>query len=232
MILSAKRKMLWVSIALILSLVGIIWSLYSTQNANQQESIRVSGSKPSDATVKVWANYWVHGDDCEAYSYDMFGRKAHKGGKITTFFTQNDTESDDSYEFKVPYSPYTNSKNCVVELRDIKVEAYNAFDSGGFAQLRIYQSGTKYNNKPIDLSSKIIARDCNGHLYEWAKDIWKGIIGCYYFVDDKKLSEGSQTNAEKVYFDFSQFNDDTVIHYDILAGDDYRSAPLDPQTGK
>lgn len=229
---SAKRKMLWVSIALALSLVGIVWSLYSTQNANTQDTLRVSGSKPSDAAVKVWANYWVHGDDCEAYSYDMFGRKAHKGGKITTFFTQNDAESDDRYEFKVPYSAYTNSKNCVVELRDIKVEAYNAFDSGGFAQLRIYQSGTNYNNRPIDLSSKIKAKDCDSKIYKSLRKVWAGSIGCFYFVDDKKLSEGSQTNAEKVYLDFSQFNHDTVIHYDILAGDDYRSTSLDPQTGK
>ncbi|WP_100754333.1 hypothetical protein [Vibrio salilacus] len=232
MTLSAKRKMLWVSIALILSLVGIVWGLYSTQNANPQESIRVSGSKPIDATVKVWANYWVHGDDCEAYSYDMFGRKAHKGGKITTFFTQDDAGSDDRYKFKVPYSAYTNSKNCVVELRDIKVEAYNAFDTVGFAQLRIYQSGTKYNNKPIDLNSTIQAKSCDAFLHQWKDNTWSGGLGCNFYINDKKISKRSEFNAETVYFDFSQFNDDTVIHYDILAGDDYRSAPLDPQTGK
>ncbi|MGY5615275.1 hypothetical protein ACXHQ6_19350, partial [Vibrio brasiliensis] len=132
----------------------------------------------------------------------------------------------------VPYSTYTNSKNCVVELRDIKVEAYNAFDTVGFAQLRIYQSGTDYNNKPLDLTSKIEARDCNSRFYQWSKDIWKGITGCYYFVNKKKISETSQTNAETVYFDFSQFSSDTVIHYDILAGKEYRSTPLDPETGK
>ncbi len=216
---------------MILVSVGALSGLYSILNTSEQESIRVAGSKPTDATIKVWANYWVHGDDCEAYSYDMFGQKAHQGGKITTFFTPNEVDSDDRYEFEVPYSPYTNSNNCTVELRDIKVEAYNAFDTVGFAQLRIYQSGNDYDNKALDLSSKIEARDCDGHLYEWAKDIWKGVVGCRYFVNNEKLSKASQTNAETVYFDFSQFNSDTVINYDILAGEDYRSTPLDPKTG-
>ncbi|MGY2572706.1 hypothetical protein ACRQQK_02985, partial [Vibrio sp. C8] len=151
------------------------------------------------------------------------------GGKITTFFTQNFAEDDNHYELRVPYTTYKDAQNCIIELRDITVEAYNAYDSVGFAQLRIYQAGDRYNNKPIDLSSKIEAKDCNGHLYQWSKGVWKGIIGCYYFTDDKKLSKESETNAEKVYFDFSQFNDDTVITYNILAGDDYRSEPVEPQ---
>ncbi|MCG9781468.1 hypothetical protein L1D52_03805 [Vibrio brasiliensis] len=217
---------------MILVSVSTLSGLYSILNTSEEKSIRVAGSKPNDATVKVWANYWVYGDDCEAYSYDMFGKKAHQGGKITTFFTPNEVDSDERYEFDVPYSSYTNSNNCTVELRDIKVEAYNAFDTVGFAQLRIYQSGNDYDNKALDFNSKIEARDCNGHLYEWAKDIWKGIIGCRYVVNNEKLSKASQTNAETVYFDFSQFNSDTVITYDILAGEDYRSTPLDPQTGR
>ena len=145
---------------MILVSVGALSGLYSILNTSEQESIRVVGSKPTDATIKVWANYWVHGDDCEAYSYDMFRQKAHQGGKITTFFTPNEVDSDDRYEFEVPYSSYTNSNNCTVELRDIKVEAYNAFDTVGFAQLRIYQSGTNYDNRALELTSKIEARDC------------------------------------------------------------------------
>ncbi|MGD8121739.1 hypothetical protein [Vibrio sp. TRT 2004] len=161
MTLSTKQTRLGINLTLLVFLVGIGCSLYSAQNSNPQESIRVAGSKPTDATVKVWANYWVYGDDCESYSYDMFGQKAHRGGKITTFFTPSNDVSDDRYQFTVPYSTYTSSKNCVVELRDIKVEAYNAFDTVGFAQLRIYQSGTDYNNKPLELTSQVEARDCH-----------------------------------------------------------------------
>ncbi|WGW00172.1 hypothetical protein QF117_20190 [Vibrio sp. YMD68] len=232
MTLSAKKKCWGVSIALSLCLAVIVWSLHSTQNAHPQKNIRVSGSKPIDATVKVWANYWVHGESCESYSYDMFGRKAHQGGKITTFFTPNDIESNELYEFEVPYSTYTNSKNCVVELRDIKVEAYNAFDTVGFAQLRIYQAGNNYNNKPIDLGSKIEARDCNTFIHQWKDKTTSGGLGCNFYVDNKKSTTATEFNAYTVHFDFSQFNEDTVIHYDILAGDNYRSTPLDSQTGK
>ncbi|MGY5615445.1 hypothetical protein ACXHQ6_20285, partial [Vibrio brasiliensis] len=80
MTLSTKQTRLGINLTLLVFLVGIGCSLYSAQNANPQESIRVAGSKPTDATVKVWANYWVYGDDCESYSYDMFGQKAHRGG--------------------------------------------------------------------------------------------------------------------------------------------------------
>ncbi|MEF1286095.1 hypothetical protein QTN94_19885 [Vibrio sp. M250220] len=232
MTLSTKQTRLGINLTLLVFLVGIGCSLYSAQNANPQESIRVAGSKPTDATVKVWANYWVYGDDCESYSYDMFGQKAHRGGKITTFFTPSNDVSDDRYQFTVPYSTYTNSKNCVVELRDIKVEAYNAFDTVGFAQLRIHQSGTNYKDRQIDLNSAIKAKNCDAFLHQWKDKTWSGGLGCHYSVNGEKISKKQEFNAETVYFDFSQFNSDTVIHYDILAGEEYRSTPLDPQTGK
>ncbi|WP_171052204.1 hypothetical protein [Vibrio sp. Hep-1b-8] len=227
-----KRQFIERSVALVLVSVSALSGLYSILNTTEQESILVTGLKPTDATVKVWANYWVYGDDCESYSYDMFGQKAHRGGKITTFFTPSNDVSDDRYQFTVPYSTYTNSKNCVVELRDIKVEAYNAFDTVGFAQLRIYQSGTKYYNKPIDLNSAIKAKNCDAFLHQWKDKTWSGGLGCHYSVNGEKISKKQEFNAETVYFDFSQFNSDTVIHYDILAGEEYRSTPLDPQTGK
>ena len=217
---------------MILVSVSALSGLYLILNTSEQESIRVAGSKPNDATVKVWANYWVHGDDCEAYSYDMFGRKARQGGKFTTFFTPNEVDSDDRYEFDVPYSSYTNSNNCIVELRDIKVEAYNAFDTVGFAQLRIYQSGTDYDNKPLDLSFKFESRDCNSYIFKGLGNVWSGSLGCYLFVNEDKVSQKPNYNAEKIYFDFAKFNSDTVINYDILAGEGYRSTPLDPETGK
>ncbi|MCG9750111.1 hypothetical protein L1D54_06440 [Vibrio brasiliensis] len=212
--------------------VSVLSGLYSILNTSEQKSIRVTGSKPIDATVKVWANYWVYGDDCEAYSYDMFGRKARQGGKITTFFTPNEVDSDDRYEFDVPYSSYTNSNNCTVELRDIKVEAYNLFDAIGFAQLRIYQSGTSYKDRQISLNSAIKAKNCDAFLHQWKDKTWSGGLGCHYYVNDEKKSKEQEFNAETVYFDFSQFNSDTVITYDILAGEEYRSTPLDPETGK
>ncbi len=230
-LLNKKRQWVYL-IGLAVLVGGAYWGVQSASNTPSQAYIRLSGVKPTDATIKAWANYIASGDDCESYSYDMFGQKAHQGGKITIFFTQNFTEDDDHYELRVPYSTYTDTQNCIIELRDITVEAYNAFDSVGFAQLRIYQAGDRYNNKPINLSSKIEAKDCNGHLYQRSKGVWKGVIGCYYFTDDKKLSKESETNAEKVYFDFSQFNDDTVITYNILAGDDYRQESVAPNTGQ
>jgi hypothetical protein len=131
-----------------------------------------------------------------------------------------------------PYQTYIDSQNCIIELRDITVEAYNEFDTVGFAQLRIYQAGTEYYNKSVNLNSKVEARDCNSFIRQWKDNTWSGGLGCSFYINENKTSLEPEYNAERVHFDFSQFNDDTVIHYDILAGENYRSDPLDPQTGK
>ena len=65
------------------------WIVSYDYTAPPKSSIRIAGIKPIDANIKAWANYWVTGDDCQAYSYDMFGRKAYRGGKRTERFTQN-----------------------------------------------------------------------------------------------------------------------------------------------
>ncbi|MCW8336578.1 hypothetical protein [Vibrio paucivorans] len=223
----------WVMLSVLVTIfVGLYWGLNSENNKREQDSIRIVGKKPADATVKAWANYWVSGEQCESYSYDMFGQKAHKGGKLTIFYTQNFAESDIRYELRVPYASYTDNQNCSVELRDITVEAYNEFDTAGFAQLRIYQAGERYNNKPIELSSKIEARECDSFIHQWKDNSWSGGLGCIFYFNEKRVSKLPEYNAKNVHFNFSQFNQDTVIHYDILAGDDYRTKPLDPKTGQ
>ncbi|MEF1286127.1 hypothetical protein QTN94_20060, partial [Vibrio sp. M250220] len=132
---------------------------------------------------------------------------------------------------RIPFQQYQDSFDCEVTLGDITVQAYNAFDTVGFAQLRIYQSGTKYYNKPIGLDSTIEAKKCEP-FYSAKYNRWTNGFGCFYYVNGEKKSKDQEFNAESVYFDFSQFNSDTVIHYDILAGENYRTAPLDQETGK
>ncbi|RJX68615.1 hypothetical protein DZ860_16595 [Vibrio sinensis] len=217
---------------LIIFIVAVFFGAGIGNDLHSQPFIRISGAKPDDATVKAWANYGVKGDECESYSYDLFGRKAFRGGKSTVFFPKNHADDVNQFEIRIPYKTYTNSDNCIVELRDVTVEAYNLFDTVGFAQLRIAKADNTYRKGTIELKEQITAKNCNGKLYQWSKNIWKGIIGCQYFVSEKQISKKSETNAKSVYFDFSQFNDETIINYDILAGENYRSTPLDPQTGE
>ncbi|MEZ9020198.1 hypothetical protein AB6E79_25130 [Vibrio lentus] len=193
--------------------------------------ITVSGEKPKNSHVDAWLGWGESGEKCKTRTFS-FGNGWSDGADVDWHITHDFSSDPNKYELRIPYKQYHNDSDCDVSLGDIIIQAYNPFDTVGFAQLRIYQAGNDYYNKPIPLDSKIEARDCNGHLYKWAKDMWKGIIGCNYLVDGSKLSEGSETNAETVYFDFSEFNDDTVIHYDISAGDDYRSTPLEPKAGE
>ncbi|MEI8656833.1 MULTISPECIES: hypothetical protein [Vibrio] len=224
---------IWRLVGFLVLISCAYWIVSYDYTAPPKRSIRIAGMKPIDANIKAWANYWVTGDECESYSYDMFGRKAYRGGKSTERFTQNYASDSNRYELRVPYQTYTDSQHCIVELRDITVEAYNAFDTVGFAQLRVYQAGTEYYNKPIALSSKIEAKDCDAYIKQGVVNkIWFGGLGCYFYFDGQKISEKPEYNAGQVYFDFAQFNDDTLIHYDIFAGENYRSDPLDPATGK
>lgn len=105
--------------------------------------IIISGKKPIDSYLEVWTHFWVTGDECEAYSYDLFGQKSHKGGKISQKITHNFAKDDSKYEFRIPYQTYKNSQGCMVELRDFSIQAHNSFGSAGFAQLRVSQAGKK-----------------------------------------------------------------------------------------
>ncbi|MEF1286056.1 hypothetical protein QTN94_19635 [Vibrio sp. M250220] len=224
------------SIVLVCLTVFGYWYYYDSQpniwgDEADEPYITISGIKPQDATIDAWAIWGASGPQCGAKTWSADSGWS-SGADVKWHVIYNFSNDPNRYELRIPFQQYQDSFDCEVTLGDITVQAYNAFDTVGFAQLRIHQSGRKYYNKPIGLDSKIEARDCNSRFYQWSKDIWKGITGCYYFVNKKKISETSQTNAETVYFDFSQFNSDTVIHYDILAGEEYRSTPLDPETGK
>lgn len=192
--------------------------------------IRIQGYKPADANITAYVTFTGGGEECRSRSWSALDGKVKKTGKGVFKIEHDFSTTPEQYELRVPYQDYTSS-GCDMKLLQIYVGAKNAFDTAGFADLRIYPPVME-NDKTLAFDSKIEARDCDGHLYQWSKDIWKGIIGCYYFADNKKLSKESETNAETVYFDFSQFNDDTTITYNILAGDDYRQEPVDPNTGQ
>lgn len=194
--------------------------------------ITISGSKPNDAYLVAWVDFWVTGDECEAYSYDLFGQKAHKGGKISQKITHDYSSVDSNYEFRIPYQTSTNADKCLVELRNFSVEAYNAFDTVGFAQLRVYPSGNDYYNRAIASDSKITAENCRARYYDDLKE-WSSGFACSFYTNGKLKNKADMVefNAYKVYYDFSKFNDDTVIHYDISAGEDYRTEAVDESHG-
>ena len=225
-------------IAFFLVVIFILNPLMQWESANRppvgisegDHFIRIQGVKPVDAKVTARAVFYGGGDECQSFFWSASDGKKRQGGKGVFNIEHDFSTVPERYELRIPYQNYQSS-GCDMKLWQIDIGANNAFDEVGFADLRIYPPTTE-SDKVIDLNSKIKARDCDGRLYQWSKNIWKGIIGCYYFVDERTISKESETNAESVYFDFSQFNDETVIHYDILAGDNYRSTPLDPQTGK
>ncbi|MBF4349581.1 hypothetical protein EAY19_26435, partial [Vibrio anguillarum] len=68
------------------------------------------------------------------------------------------------YELRIPYQKYYDALNCDVALGDIIVQAYNAFDTVGFAQLRIYNP-TSTDDKSLPFNSLIEARDCRARYY-------------------------------------------------------------------
>ncbi|EKO3792082.1 hypothetical protein HAR83_001478 [Vibrio metschnikovii] len=233
---SLTRKNIILIIALFITLAFLGLDYYQSSRLNvwgdepDESYITISGKKPTDAYLEVWTHFWVTGDECEAYSYDLFGQKSHKGGKISQKITHNFAKNDSKYEFRIPYQTYKNSQGCMVELRDFSIQAHNSFGSAGFAQLRVSQAGKEYYNRAMNLNSLISAKEC-GPYYSEEFSRWTNGFGCYYYIDGKKKSKNQEFNAYSAYYNFSEFKNDTVIYYDILAGENYRSEPLDKEQG-
>ena len=192
----------------------------------------ISGQKPTDAVISVRVNYFGRGDACSGWSWNAGSGDIKRGIYNESFKIDHNFSGDEAhYELRIPYQQRQPETNCFTQLSDMEVKLPNAFDTVGFANLRIYQAGAEYYNKPSDVNSKIEARNCEPFYSEKYKK-WTNGFGCYFYINEIKKSKDQEFNANSVYFDFSQFNDGVIIHYDILAGENYRSAPLEPQTGK
>ena len=192
--------------------------------------ITIKGKKPTDATFRAWASFWVTGDECERYSYDMFGRKAHRGGKIDQEYTHNFSSNPEFYELRFPYQSVVDEDNCVIELRDITLYFKNDFS--GFAPLNVHSfKDWLPEYERVSLDSKIEAKNCNADIFKNKVGEWLGVNRCEHYIDGTLRSREHWSMPQSMYFDFSKFNDDTVIHYDVYAGEKYRSEPLDRVLG-
>ncbi|MBF4426881.1 hypothetical protein, partial [Vibrio anguillarum] len=144
--------------------------------------------------------------------------KWSKGANVDLHITYDFSADPNRYELRIPYQKYHDALNCDVTLGDIIVQAYNAFDTVGFAQLRIY-SPNSTDDKSLSFNSLIEARDCRARYYE-DLDEWSTGLACSFYTNGKMKDKKDlvEFNAYTAYYDFSKFNNDTVIHYDILAG--------------
>lgn len=194
-------------------------------NDPDEHYITVRGKKPADAKVSAWVTMIASGDECESYSYDMFGRKAHQGGKMDRKITYDFSDDPNYYELRFPYKTFTDSNNCKVWLRDFSLSFANDFS--GFGLLRIYEPSPSIYEHAYPLNSEFEAKECNAYI---SKEIdgWSGRNRCIHYVNGER---NWGDNPDHINLDFSKFNDDTVIHYDVYAGEKYRSEPLDPVLG-
>lgn len=199
-------------------------------SSSEDQYIVIRGKKPKDAEVTAYGTFFGGGETCKSFSWSASDGKKRKGGKADILFEHNFSESNNSYELRLPFHNFISS-GCDMKLHQIEVEAKNDFDQVGFAKLRIYSPTNSYD-KVIDINSIVQAKECNAKIWQWAsKDRWSGAMTCFYFVNDIIKTKEPESNAYTVYYDFSKFNNDTVIHYDILAGENYRSEPLDKEKG-
>ena len=221
-------------IALFIALVFLGYEYFHSYRPNiwgdepDEPYITISGKKPIDADITAYGTFFGGGETCKSFSWSASDGKKRKGGKANILFEHNFSESNDSYELRLPFHNFISS-GCDMKLHQIEVEAKNDFDQVGFAKLRIYRP-TVTNDKTLPFSSLIEAKDCEPY-YSEKYNRWTNGFGCYYYIDGKRKSQDQEFNAYTIYYDFSKFNNDTVIHYDILAGENYRSEPLDKEKG-
>ncbi len=220
-------------IALFIALVFLGYEYFHSYRPNiwgdepDESYITITGKKPKNSKIDAWAIWGASGDGCKARTFSFSNVKWSKGANVKWHITQDFSTDSNRYELRVPYQKYHDSLDCDVELGRVIVQAYNAFDTVGFAQLRIYNP-TSTDDKSLPFNSLIEARDCRARYYE-DLDEWSTGLACSFYTNGKIRDKRDlvEFNAYTVYYDFSKFNNDTVIHYDILAGEDYRAEPLD-----
>ncbi|EKF9303221.1 hypothetical protein O1B50_003858 [Vibrio cholerae] len=224
-------------IALFIALVFLGYEYFHSYRPNiwgdepDESYITITGKKPKNSKIDAWAIWGASGDGCKARTFSFSNVKWSKGANVKWHITQDFSTDSNRYELRVPYQKYHDSLDCDVELGRVIVQAYNAFDTVGFAQLRIYNP-TSTDDKSLPFNSLIEARDCRARYYE-DLDEWSTGLACSFYTNGKIRDKRDlvEFNAYTVYYDFSKFNNDTVIHYDILAGENYRSEPLDKEKG-
>ncbi|EKF9281269.1 hypothetical protein [Vibrio cholerae] len=234
---SLTRKKRISIIVLLIVLIFLGYDYYQSTQPNiwgdepDESYITITGKKPKDAKIDAWAIWGASGDGCKARTFSFSNVKWSKGANVKWHITQDFSTDSNRYELRVPYQKYHDSLDCDVELGRVIVQAYNAFDTVGFAQLRIYNP-TSTDDKSLPFNSLIEARDCRARYYE-DLDEWSTGLACSFYTNGKIRDKRDlvEFNAYTVYYDFSKFNNDTVIHYDILAGENYRSEPLDKEKG-
>ncbi|EGQ8222759.1 hypothetical protein [Vibrio cholerae] len=235
---SLTRKKRISIIVLLIVLIFLGYDYYQSTQPNiwgdepDESYITITGKKPKDAKIDAWAIWGASGDGCKARTFSFSNVKWSKGANVKWHITQDFSTDSNRYELRVPYQKYHDSLDCDVELGRVIVQAYNAFDTVGFAQLRIYNP-TSTDDKSLPFNSLIEARDCRARYYE-DLDEWSTGLACSFYTNGKIRDKRDlvEFNAYTVYYEFSKFNNDTVIHYDILAGENYRSEPLDKEKGR
>ncbi|WP_341666201.1 hypothetical protein [Vibrio sp.] len=183
--------------------------------------ISIQGTKPKDAKVKAYGTFYGGGDECKSFFWSASDGKKRSGGKAVLRITHNFASDENHYELRMPYKNFVSS-GCDMKLYDIVVDAENAYDTVGFAELRIYPPIYE-SDEVFDIKSKFEARNCRD-VYISDLSRWAGGYACDYYVNEK-LEKSKVYNAHSVTIDFTQFTDDTVIQYDIVAGDNYRTEP-------
>jgi hypothetical protein len=193
--------------------------------------ITIKGLKPEDAKVKAYATFYGAGDGCEAFSLSAVGGKKRFGGKSTFLVDHNFAEKKDRYELRIPYKSY-DSNECDMKLHRIVIDAENDFDPVGFAELRISQPLFD-RDEVVALDLVIDAKNCNSEVWQWAnKKGWSGATVCSFFVDGELKTKEPESNAYSIHQEFKSFSDDTVIQYNIFAGENYRTESLEARTIK
>lgn len=217
-------NVLLVALGVILVFYNAVFIVKEWYGSSHAPYVTIQGKKPEDARVSAWVEYVISGEDCEAYSVDLFGKKVSKGGVYDLNVNQDHANASNRYKLHINLAQNEVGK-CSVELRSIKVQAYNEFDPNGFAGLELFSSGV--GKRPA--GSLVANAVCNEDIWQANNGKWLGSLACDYEVDGG--IDTAKGNYLTVKSDFSSLSESSVIKYNIVAGKHYRLNELDPDNG-
>nr|MBF4259759.1 hypothetical protein [Vibrio anguillarum] len=96
-------------------------------SSSEDQYIVIRGKKPIDADITAYGTFFGGGETCKSFSWSASDGKKRKGGKADILFEHNFSESNDSYEIRLPFHNFISS-GCDIKLHQIEVEAKNDFD--------------------------------------------------------------------------------------------------------
>ncbi|MDC0610753.1 hypothetical protein OAP63_08460 [Vibrio sp.] len=215
---------------LLLILAGIILKIFlfssndvTTDYIDEGSYFVIEGKKPEDVNIKIYVDYFGRGNQCSGWSWNEATGKKSSGFYSSTFtLTNNYSNKENYFKFKLPFKNREPEKDCITHLSEISLIASNEVDTNGFANLNLKNAKELGKNVTAHFTDLIEAKNCELVKFPRALIPINNVLGCDFHVNSNARDE-TRGGELDLYYDYSEINSNTVLTYNIYKGEGYKS---------